>query len=123
MIVGLFIPVIIVDLPNTDYARLLFQGPKPSELTSDGITVFPKHASIEGWRIASVTFTKAIGKASKHLEWTVFFLFNIPLLLAFVAPVLLLFKIKEDKYIVSTLLWNEQFHFNYIDGVLYKYGH
>lgn len=100
LLVGLFIPVITIDVPNTDYGRLLFQGPEPSETVGEGSTGFPTQASIEGWKIASVTFTKALGKANMYLGWSIFLLFNFPALLAFIAPVLLWFKSKK----INTLL-------------------
>lgn len=92
LLLSLFMPFILIDLPNTDYARLLFLGPESSASAGEGSVDFPTHISIDGWKIALITFTKAIGKASMYLGWSIFFLLNIPALLAFIAPVLLWFK-------------------------------
>lgn len=70
LLIALVLPVIIIDLPNTDYARLLFLGP---ESTGEGNVDIPTHASIDGWKIVLITFTKAIGKASMYLGWSIFF--------------------------------------------------
>ena len=91
LLIALLLPIIIINLPNTDYARLLFWDP---EFAGKGNVDFPTHASIYGWNIVLITFTKAITKASMYLGWSIFFLLNIPALLAFIAPVLLWFKSK-----------------------------
>lgn len=91
LLIALLLPVIIINLPNTDYARLLFWG---LELRGKENVDFLTHASIDGWKIVLITFINAITKASMYLGWSIFFLLNIPALLAFIAPVLLWFKSK-----------------------------
>ena len=54
LLIAMVLPVIIIHLPNTDYARLLFLSP---ESMAEGNVGFPTHASIDGWEIALITFT------------------------------------------------------------------
>ena len=79
---------------------MLFRSHDSSVSSAETNVDFPTHVSIDGWKIALITFTKAIGKASMYLGWSIFFLLNIPAVLAFIAPVLLWFKSK----IINVLL-------------------
>lgn len=87
MIVGLFIPVIHIPIPDPDMARLLFLGHSDTSMTDEEAISVASHVPIEGVRIIAFTIITLLKKMSLNIAWLVLLLMSSPLLLAVTAPI------------------------------------
>lgn len=87
IIVGLFIPVIHIPIPDPHMAPLLFFGLPIPNVNDDGSMKVMSHAPIEGIRIIGFIFIVLLKKMSLKLAWLALMILSLPIFLALLAPI------------------------------------
>jgi len=106
MIVGLFIPVIHIPIPDPHMAPLLFLGIPIPNVNDDGSMKIVSHASIEGIRIIAFIIITLLKKMSFKLAWLALMTLSLPLFLALLAPI---------------QIWIKSFRINIILALMYGF--
>jgi len=107
MIIGLFIPVIQVPVPEPHMGSLLFFGLPIPEVTNDGSINIMTHIPIEGLKVIGFMMSTVIEKASLKWEWGVLLILTAPLFLALISP---------------ALIWIKSFSINIILALIYGFS-
>lgn len=94
MLIGLFMPVINIPIPDPHMAPLLFFGLPVPKVDDNGEIAVLTHAPIVGLKIVFFLFIKTLEKARFSLDWGLLLILSVPVLLALVSPVLLWVKSK-----------------------------
>lgn len=101
MLIGLFLPVINIPIPDPHMAQLLFFGLPIPKVGDNGEVAILTHAPIEGIRAALFLFFKTIKHTGISISWGLLLLLSVPVLLALFAPVLLRIRSKAANIVVA----------------------
>ena len=107
MLIGLFIPIIQVPVPDPHMGSLLFFGLPIPEVTNDGSIKILTHIPIEGMKVIGFMMLTVIDKASLKWEWGVLLILTAPLFLALISP---------------ALIWIKSFSLNIILALVYGFS-
>lgn len=103
MIVGLFIPVIHIPIPDPHMAPLLFLGLPIPNVNDDATMKIASHVPIEGIRIVAFIIITLLKKMSFSVAWLTLMLLSAPLLLAMTAPLQLWIKSRYTNTVLTLL--------------------
>lgn len=101
MLIGLFMPVINIPIPDPHMAQLLFFGLPIPKIGNDGEIAILTHMPIEGIRAALFLFFKTIKHAGLSLTWGLLLMLSIPVFLALIAPVLVWVSSRKKNIFLS----------------------
>lgn len=87
MIVGFFIPIIHISVPNPYMAELLFWGQYSPSVIDEGVSEMASHVPIEGVKVVAFIIITLLKKMSLSIAWLFLLLLSSPVLLAITAPV------------------------------------